>query len=128
MGIDIYMRWDGQTEDEKEAQFTGYSTIHGHVGYLREAYHGGPYATRGLVPEAFEDETGDGVRIPASTLRQRLPEVVEVVMARMSIVYNETIEGDPLQHPVIKSYIDFVQLAERKEKETGQAVVIFASW
>lgn len=41
------------TEHERRAQQTGFSVVHGHVGYLREAYHGEPYATRVLVPEAF---------------------------------------------------------------------------
>jgi predicted Rossmann fold nucleotide-binding protein DprA/Smf involved in DNA uptake len=45
MGIDIYARWKGQTRQEQEAQYTGFSVVHGHLGYLREAYHGEPYAT-----------------------------------------------------------------------------------
>ena len=40
MGVDIYMRWSGQAEDEKKAQFTGFQTK-GDVGYLRGAYFGG---------------------------------------------------------------------------------------
>ena len=55
MGIDIYAEWDGMSEAEKTAQITGFSAEHGHVGYLREAYHGEPYATKVLVPEAFEE-------------------------------------------------------------------------
>jgi hypothetical protein len=35
MGIDVYARWDGQTKYEEEKQYTGFSTVHGHVGYLR---------------------------------------------------------------------------------------------
>ena len=54
MGIDIYAQWDGMTAQEEAAQVTGFSIEHGHVGYLREAYHGEPYATKVLVPEAFE--------------------------------------------------------------------------
>ena len=42
MGIDIYARWRGQTEEEQHAQITSFSVVHGHVGYLREAYHGEP--------------------------------------------------------------------------------------
>jgi hypothetical protein len=49
----VYTSWRGQTEKEQAAQITGFSVVHGHVGYLREAYHGEPYATRVLVPEAF---------------------------------------------------------------------------
>jgi len=32
MGIDIYAEWDGITDAEKEAQITGCSVEHGHVG------------------------------------------------------------------------------------------------
>lgn len=35
MGTDIYLTWDGQTETEKKAQYTGYSINAGNVGYLR---------------------------------------------------------------------------------------------
>jgi hypothetical protein len=43
----------------------GFSVEHGHLGYLREAYHGEPYATRVLVPESFETGRAE---IPAATL------------------------------------------------------------
>ena len=55
MGIDIYMHWKDQTEEEHKAQLTGFSVTSGDVGYLREAYHGSPYATKFLMPEAFDD-------------------------------------------------------------------------
>lgn len=61
MGIDVYARWDGQTEAERQAQYTGFSIVSGDVGYLREAYHGEPYATRALFPECFDDNIA-GVR------------------------------------------------------------------
>jgi hypothetical protein len=72
MGIDIYANWRGQSEAEASAQITGFSGVAGHVGYLREAYHGGPYVTKYLVSEAFEDAEGVAA-IPARTLRERLP-------------------------------------------------------
>jgi hypothetical protein len=123
MGIDIYMRWTGQTEEEIAAQFTGFSIVHGHVGYLREAYHGGPYATRILVPESFESENGEA-EIRASVLRERLPLAMETVINRALVVYKEKInESDPS----VKAFSDFVELAERKEKETGEPVTIIAS-
>ncbi len=70
MGIDIYAEWRGMTQEESNAQITGFDAAAGHVGYLREAYHGEPYATRVLVPEAFE--TGEA-RPP--WLLDRLPSV-----------------------------------------------------
>src|SRR5665213_1209510 len=54
MGIDIYAEWHGMSDAEKKAQVTGFSVEHGHVGYLREAYHGEPYATHVLLAESFE--------------------------------------------------------------------------
>ena len=55
MGIDIYMSWEEQTEEEEKAQFTGFEVSEraGGAGYLREAYHGPPYATMFFVQEAF---------------------------------------------------------------------------
>lgn len=61
MGIDLYLHWRGQTASERSVQITGYKMDAGQVGYLREAYHGGPYATRILAPEAFEY---DGITCP----------------------------------------------------------------
>jgi hypothetical protein len=72
MGIDIYLEWEGKDKQSKEDQMvTGFSTTSGHVGYLREAYHGGPYATQILVKEAFESDDCRAA-IPAAVLRERL--------------------------------------------------------
>lgn len=173
MGIDIYASWRGQTEAERKAQLTGFSAVHGHVGYLREAYHGAPYVTKYLVAEAFENATREA-RIPAAVMRARLPAAVLMSMYREHKVYGE---GDPaeidlrhvddllkkLQHicehevtdtsheefirgldeksletakrlidagalgPVQKSFVEFVDLCERKERETGEPCTIVAS-
>jgi hypothetical protein len=76
MGIDVYLKWKDQSECERRAQHTGFSTTAGNVGYLREAYHGGPYATRILCREAFEAEECEA-QIPAAVLRERLTHVTE---------------------------------------------------
>ena len=79
MGIDIYLEWDGMTEADKNAQIEcGFSITSGNVGYLREAYHGGPYATKLLCREAFESDTS-AAEIPADILRERLTHVTEPV-------------------------------------------------
>lgn len=62
MGIDVYAKWDGMTDEEQQAQYTGFSIVSGHTGYLREAYHGEPYATRVLFPECFDEATEGGIR------------------------------------------------------------------
>lgn len=117
MGIDVYMRWKGQTEQEKQAQYTGFSIVSGHIGYLREAYHGPPYATEALVPDAFDKD----IQIPAATLRERLPAALQACSERYA--------GSPgdLLKQALKSYEDFVALAAQKEAETGLAVTIHVS-
>jgi hypothetical protein len=126
MGIDIFAQWKGQTEKEEAAQFTGFSVEHGHVGYLREAYHGSPYATRHLVAEAFDSPDGQA-KIPAKTLRRRLPKTIRLAKERERRVYKR--KGRiPDDDPVIKSFTDFVALCERKERETGEPVTIIASY
>lgn len=76
MGIDIYLSWPKMTKKQKKAQCTGFSIFSGDVGYLREAYHGGPYPSKILVREAFESNDCKA-RIPASVMRQRLTDVTE---------------------------------------------------
>lgn len=177
MGIDIYLRWRGQTEVERNSQFTcGYSVTSGHTGYLREAYHGAPYATKYLITEDWNEQPDDGddvlgFAIPAATLRERLPLTVFMALAREAIVYAE---GDPGrmntmdyfgeimrkvraimqerhsptelvelaagQHTELcrriaqrdlpdyaLSYVDFVELAERKERELGEPCRVIVS-
>lgn len=123
MGIDIYAEWDGMTKAERDAQITGFSIEHGHVGYLREAYHGEPYATKALVPEAFEEGRAT---IYAATLADRLPGVLAIAEARQRKLYGAT---DPAEiERVLKSYRDFVALCARREAETGEPCLIIASY
>jgi hypothetical protein len=105
MGIDIYLEWDGMEEEEKSAQATGFSTTSGHVGYLREAYHGGPYATRILVREAFEADDCRA-QIPAAVMRERLTRVTEPAMT-----------GDG--HKLAAMFLDMVQSTGAKVAEGG---------
>ena len=122
MGIDIYLEWDNQTEKEKKDQCTGFSITSGNVGYLREAYHGSPYATQILVPEAFEKSD---VEISFKEMEERLPEVLQVVEERAKKVYNaddEEIEESK------QSFSDFVALARDKEREKGKPCRVIASY
>jgi len=173
MGIDIYLHWRGQTEEEEQKQVTGFSGVHGHVGYLREAYHGGPYVTKYLVAEAFGPEHREAA-IPAATLRGRLPTAVlmhiyrehklygagknparldgiEKLSGALAAVFSrempdisheafaaslntksietakQLIEGAVLKGTA-KAFVDFVELCERKERETGSPCTIEASY
>ena len=123
MGIDVYAHWSGKTAADARAQITGFSVEHGHVGYLREAYDGEPYATRVLVPEAFEGET----EIPASVLRARLPETLRVATDRQAHLYDEAAHSERTE-AVLKSFVEFVELCERKEAETGKLCRIAAHY
>lgn len=139
MGIDILLSWDAMTEAERAAQLTGFAIDAGHVGYLREAYHGGPYATQVLVPEAFHcaqlgveaaraagfdvDEMA-AVHIPAATLRGRLEAVCGVVIARAAKVYDDQLTPDS---PEVRAFVEFVELAERLQGE-GRCPRVFASF
>lgn len=54
MGTDIYLSWDGQTEAEKKAQYTGYSIEAGKVGYLRASI--GMEKENAILRELFPNE------------------------------------------------------------------------
>lgn len=127
MGIDIYAHWRDQSEDERDAQSTGFSIAHGHVGYLREAYHGEPYATQVLMPEAFDDHYPEGAPIAAATLRKRLPKALAAARMRQRLVYKEP-AGSEDTAMVCKSFTDFVELCEAKERATGTPCIISASY
>lgn len=124
MGIDIYMRWHLMTEEEVERQYQGYNITIGEHGYLREAYHGAPYATKVLVAEAFDDANGEGVYIPSSVLRERLPKTMKEALRREREVYNGKANEDS---PAVQSFVMFVELAERLDRE-GTPYRILASW
>ena len=125
MGIDIYAKWRGQTESEREEQLSvPFSTIVGRFGYLREAYHGEPYATNYLCAEAFNSETYEA-RIPAATLRERLEKTLHLAAERERKLYQSSDEDIA---DVLQSYREFVALCERKERETGEPVRIVASY
>jgi hypothetical protein len=76
MGIDVYLRWPGQTPEELDAQEETWPIEAGYLGYLRESYTGGPYATKILAREAFESPTYSA-EIPSAVLRERLTSVTE---------------------------------------------------
>ena len=121
MGIDIYATWRGQRDDQTMAQGSAWlSILGGKVGYLREAYHGEPYATRFLCPEAFQE---NGARIPAAILNERLPETLRLVEERERTLYHS---GAKEIEAAKQDFRDFVTLCERKEKETGEPVLVTA--
>ena len=131
MGIDIYARWRGQSAAEVEQQYTGFAVDHGHVGYLREAYHGAPYATRALLPEAFAETLilayPAGVPIEAGKMRARLAAVLDVARERECTIYGHD-EHHRETRAVLASIEAFVRLCEEKEAATGEPCRIVASF
>lgn len=123
MGIDIYAFWKGHTKQERDSQASAWlSAMAGNEGYLREAYHGEPYATRFLCAEAF---SAGSAKVSAATLRERLPRALALVEERERKLYQaDDAEVDRAK----QSYRDFVSLCERKEQETGEPVLIVASF
>ena len=82
--------------------------VQGHVGYLREAYDGEPYALECLVPEAFERDA----EIPAALVRSRLAQVLRIAAKRQATVYHRAAD-DEASKEALKSFADFVDLCER---------------
>lgn len=122
MGIDVYARFEGMTDEEIKEQFCGFDTRKGNVGYLREAYHGGPYATRELVPEAFAAEECEAA-IPAAVMRERLPVVMATARLREAKLYKNAAPNH-----VAKAFRDFVVFCEQAEAKTGKPCTIIASY
>ncbi len=110
------------TDAEKDAQVTGFSVEHGHVGYLGEAYYAQPFATKHLFPEAFMYGRAP---ITAATLLKRLPEALQIAERRERQMYGVT-DAEAIKR-VLKSYRDFVALCAQKEYETGHSCLIIAS-
>ena len=145
MGIEVSMTWKGETKEKRmegELLVTqalrewveGYAagrgnvpgvgrTALGHIVYLYEAYHGGPYATLILLPEV----TGPDARVakvPAAAMRSRLGEAMAASRLRGKEVFGD--ETGALGESMAKSFADFVALAERKEAETREPVMVTA--
>ena len=97
MGIDIYARARKKKEKVEDIDFN--EEYCGERGYLREAYHGGPYVTKFLVEEAFDaeedkmekDESGSemGVQISVKTLKERLPIATLLAVHREQKIYGD---------------------------------------
>jgi hypothetical protein len=107
MGIDVYLKWDGQTEKEKQAQFTGFNIASGHVGYLREAYSSSPFATYFLFPE--NNRKFKPFVVPNAMLVERLPAALKAIKERYA-------DDKKAMTWATKSFKDFVALHGKLEK------------
>jgi hypothetical protein len=59
------------------------------------------------------------VEVSAGILRARLPLVLLAAKERQTKVYQRRGDSDE-SRVVLKSFVDFVELCERKERETGR--------
>ena len=108
MGIDIYMKWRQQTEDEYANQFMGFE-VSGRAG------------SAGKPAPMPRRQPKDRLPFSAATLRERLLAAIDAVRHRL--VYNTDDASDR-----IEASTEFVELAERKEKEIGEPVTIYVSY
>jgi hypothetical protein len=182
VGIDIFLEWDGMKNRPEDDKIDIFSVTSGHLGYLRESYRGGPYATQILVREAFESPDCR-CAIPAAKMRARLtkksraakgcngghaialfmaqavqkqliksPEEMQNLLAKNGesvaihapecVTPNMCVEDAVREHcknaysdmtaedieDVVQSFRDFVELAERREKEVGKPCIVYASY
>ena len=115
MVIDIYMRWDGQTDKEIEAQYEGFDITIGHLGYLREAYFKDSiFSTKMLLKEGFEGDSPAFITLSSKVLQERLDLAVKLHQVRQKNAYNLNVEETD---PSAKSFKDFVALHTKLEKE-----------
>ena len=124
MGIDVYLKWKNMFKADKEAQITSFDVFSGHVGYLREAYHGNPYATKYMFSECFENKSAE-FSYPASLLEERLEETLRLVVERASNLYDSTPEEI---EKAKKSFVDFVALAKTIEEIQKEPCVVAVSY
>ena len=122
MGIDIYMRWDGQTDKEIDAQYDGFDPTIGHVGYLREAYFKDTiYSTKMLLKEGFEEDSPASIKLSSEVLQKRLDLAVKLHQVRYKNAYNlDVVEDDQSS----KSFKDFVALHTKLEKQGKNPTII----
>ena len=116
MGYDVYLRWDGMTTEEKDAQFTGYSTVHGHSGYLRWSYEKPNPVLNLLKPwmtNAYPEEISG---VPSADILKRLPKAKDAILSYDGI-------SDQVKVEIVESFANFVLLYEKKEKDGLNPVI-----
>ena len=118
MGIDCYLEWKDKQGYHFEAPY-----------YLRESYHGEPYATPVLFKEAFAVNDGNEesyrCRVDSEELETRLPEALNLTAERHFKIYSH--EGLESLKQSLQDIVDFVQ--EFKElEEIGEEPFIQVSY
>lgn len=114
LGVDIYMRWDGMTDEEREAQFTGFVNA-GKAGYLRGAYFGGLSDVLNVLFSWMNWDI-DTVFDPQA-FRKQLKIIKEMKSRPHEGMWDDRPPFDerqnaPVPEEVIKDYEDFLKLGE----------------
>jgi hypothetical protein len=113
MGLDIYLKWNNQTDDERQAQFTGFRIDCGNVGYLRASW---------LMREEIElysnvfkpnwDGLNDGESENIDFISQKQLDILEEEIKKYNKNTNISEEDRKI---IIKSVREFYNLAKEKQ-------------
>lgn len=128
MGVDFYLKWSDQTDEEHDSQITGFASV-GDRGYIRESYGGSTLATEVFCPESFSD--GENCYVVAEPTRGALSVTVDDLRARMPAVEAACVSRAGARNDYAeqhyKAFEDFLALAEAKLAE-GRRVWIYNSY
>jgi hypothetical protein len=125
LGYDIYLKWEGMTENDKERQITGFSLKHGHVGYLRASIHfdGLIDIFKQLFKEAWTGYNEGEIELEKRQLEKRYK---KLNWAK----FNQNVERWEMKEERVKeiktSVENFVHLAESKLSQGLKTVVEIA--
>lgn len=122
MAIDIYARWPGQTDEERDAQLQGFPLSKGMTGYLREAGQMESSALIYLVREVF-GFSGSAV-VSTNALRNRLPRALELLELQLTL---EKASAEQVKRAKAEMR-DFVDRCAYIEGNTGSPVTVVGMW
>ena len=144
MGTDVYLEWDGMTEEEKKAQYTGFSIDAGRVGYLRASI--GMVRENQVLHELFPEEYWKSEKpleydsvlfgIPLKEMtdmqikQMQLGEIVMELFKGLGVTVKAHEEGEDAILWAVKwlnSVFDFFRLGMEKQKE-GKKPKVYISW
>lgn len=118
MGVDVYLEWDGMSEDDKNLQYSGFDVTVGKYGYLRGAYNG--HMGYDAICDLFNDFDWDNpIEVDIDILTKNLEELEEGMFKEFNDEFFSK-DGEDLE---IQSYRDFVALAIKLKKEGKNPII-----
>ena len=101
MGSDCYMKWEGMTKKEKEAQLTGFSIDDGRNGYLRASIS--MFTENSLLRGLFPDRYWKGKGI-----RYKFSQRGYMALQKAGLFYLiSALTGKPIENPKSREYKEF---------------------